>query len=1312
KTKPAKDKKPVFDVGEAVLFEAAIPVGLKAKCAVKASVCYDESKEVIENSGPVSSEDADGLTKFLFKLDAPQVGPYVVKWEVLDAQGSKRAEAEDEFVVVGPIAQDEYGLAEFEKELDKRLKLVRKIDCTADIEIGDEFLGHTGMYNKPALKPGTVVSRDGMRYRETGDLTYDYYAYRLHLKELGKPYLVEVVVPDNGNRQIYSGVEEQYPVLFENNGISKNSLAARMPATGACKTGGMYPVSNSPKKLRYVYWPNSLTAAVIVMKGADPDPAAAIEINIYKIENDLPALKVPPSNRRFGSYEERSLMPESMAAENILEKSDRLRAGDHFRKWRNWYKMAERKIKWLRFQGRNLAVEGAYMYTKGDFPSVKHSSYFTSNTEDNLLDLSLRMYQRNNIKCLLGLSYMGSPWIAASGIDDLSDRKMVAEKKESLHLVDRYGDQMGVGNGMNFLHPAMRGIFMDLVGELYAGYKGIDCVEGLFLVTTDWWAPGFINIGRQDLECSEVGYGDLTVRLFEKESGISLGISPDDPERFGKRYAVLTGKYQEAWFKWREQKLSDMFREISGVIGKGDNKWKLYVHPEAVAGGVLNQKKMYLSSGKATRDAFFADALRDNALDPALTQNDKMIRFVCPMMNYNDIRFDESKKIAAVEWNTSKSVLGFVKNNSCYFIQSGLQEYDCPASAAKRWICSGTKRCAFDQKGVGDNCMAPYVEIIKSFTPELIIKTWLDCNMETAHGEQIRRFCKAFYATPELDFNALPSDSVRGVFAQTAENKKGEIFLRLVNDTPYASSGHIEYDGKAYDCVYDKEIEQQKGGFPINLLPNDIRIVRLMGKMKEVRCDFSFAPDIMEKVKREAAGILAYERLKKIIPSDTLAALTGALRAADGYAIFSILNTFDMRMARKEGTLMEMQALLLADLNATGHAFIDCAGNTVFTDAKGNRWLPDQPYFGTNAYGNTGASIADRGTDLSIENTDAPRMHQTEAYGEKVIYRIPAPNGTYHVHLHFAETYTNIQSAGKRSITVTVNGHRWEKRVDPFADAGGFAKAVVLSEKNLDVQNGMITVELENGVGINGIEIERADMTPGSATRSVTRELQWQFADGQFADAAGNKITAQLSGGAAPASFKDIGMVAIPLKGMISAPRDAGRTSLALGKDNITLSAMLKITGNKGQAYVICNGAGSYLDPGYRFGANVADGKINFYLLLVGKAFGPNKYNSVQVSIDADKRPNTGDWLHVSAVINRVGEAAIYLNGKIAGKGSVAALAQENIVNEGNFLSGVMTSEGQPPSAMSVAAISVWRGMLSSVEIQQDSERWMEAVKE
>ncbi|MCF6177684.1 MAG: LamG domain-containing protein, partial [Victivallaceae bacterium] len=169
---------------------------------------------------------------------------------------------------------------------------------------------------------------------------------------------------------------------------------------------------------------------------------------------------------------------------------------------------------------------------------------------------------------------------------------------------------------------------------------------------------------------------------------------------------------------------------------------------------------------------------------------------------------------------------------------------------------------------------------------------------------------------------------------------------------------------------------------------------------------------------------------------------------------------------------------------------------------------------------------------------------------------------------------------------------------------------------------------------------------------------------GKLQDVSDNKLKIRYTAGVTPVKVKELATLQLSSKNSIYIGNKQSQQFLSMGTDSMTLSAMVKITGTKGAAYVMSNGAGNYLSPGYRFGARVADGKINFYVLLVGKPFGKKKYNYVQVNTAKGKRPASGSWLYVTAVINRDKDVIIYVNDEIVGQGSVTKLAQQDLGNK------------------------------------------------
>lgn len=1066
-TAPKGQKYPVFDGKKPIAFTLKLPVGVKNKFQPILKVFKANTKLMVEEIKNITPETKKDLLVYDFAIKTKITGPYRLEWLLVDNTGKTVEKRRDELIIIGKIKQEQLSLADFEKKFEKRLKLVRHIDCSKVAGDNTEFIDHSGMYGTNEINKGKVVNKNGMSYRVTGKKTFDYFAYRLHLKERGKPYMIEVVIPDDADRYIYSGVAEHYSIAFCNN--PTNGSRGRFCSTATAITGVNKPLSNKKRKIRYVYWPGSLASAVVVMSGKDNIPAAACEINIYKIQGGLPALKIPKTTRMFGTHNERlSVLNSTLGiSENPIMTTGNYRKNGRRNGWYQWYVALERKIKWLRFQGRNMTVEGIYMYSKGALPSLKHNKEISNQELDAPL-LAINMYNANNIKCMLGFEYIASPMQSVAGLDNISDRK-VRKGIKGIHLIDRYGRQLITrnGGGGNFLDPRCENIILDLVKEIYRRYSNVGKVDGLFWIMGQWWTPGFIRGTFRDIENTEVGYGDLTASLFEKETGINLNINAKAPDRFQQRYDKLMGKYKSVWFKWRALKIKQFFEKVKKTISTAQCKWPLYVFPS-----VGFEAENPFNSHKATpveRGQYFAKRYTDAGLPLAIYKDTKDITIVPNLKTFSKFR-NSDDFLHIYGWNKSASAKKIINDaNAMYFIVAkGLDEVDCPANKASQWIWSHTGRGNFVPKWIGDNCMWEVVDVLAQSIPKVIFYHWQDCNMATGFGPQTRRFCKSFYATPDVKFKRLSQIAAKGVIAEVGAGK----YLRLVNNTPYISVGRVSANVKKMrDLVYDRDIVNGK----VVLKPYDIRIIALHKLAGKVKCSFKLSKSGRKNILAKCQYILDNQQKYKKVPRDMIAKLVKAQKYDDAFTIYNILNNyevaFNIKGAEKDRVFLKNQDKLLADLKKDKGRII-CASTADYIDPDGKRWLKDQTYSACGAYGNKYASFADRG-NMAIANTKLDRVYQTEAYGKNIYYYIPVPNGTYNVYLHFAETYYKNKAPGRRLFSARIQGRRLRGKIDIFDRSGGFAKPLIINKKGVKIRNGLLTIQFIGGVCINGIEIEK-----------------------------------------------------------------------------------------------------------------------------------------------------------------------------------------------------------------------------------------------
>jgi hypothetical protein len=327
----------------------------------------------------------------------------------------------------------------------------------------------------------------------------------------------------------------------------------------------------------------------------------------------------------------------------------------------------------------------------------------------------------------------------------------------------------------------------------------------------------------------------------------------------------------------------------------------------------------------------------------------------------------------------------------------------------------------------------------------------------------------------------LSPKEAKGIIAQTASNG-ADTYLRLINNSPWTSNGFFKASAdKVSDMVYDCEISSgllSGGKYEIKMKPYDVRIFKLSNASKEITCNFELPENVSSEMSEKAKHILNDKKYLEGIPGDIVFDMMSALKNKDAFALRELMDDFEVKNATanvdKERLALKNQEKLIEDLSKD-KARIICASTEEYIAPKGQRWLPDQRYASCGAYGNEGASFADRGTQLDIKNTDIDRVYQTEAYGGRVVYKIPLPAGKYNIFIHFAETYIKNKTPGIRQIAVTAENIQHPELIDSFANAGGWAKAYVLEMKNIPVLDGELDLEFTGGVGVNGIEIEKAE---------------------------------------------------------------------------------------------------------------------------------------------------------------------------------------------------------------------------------------------
>ena len=141
-------------------------------------------------------------------------------------------------------------------------------------------------------------------------------------------------------------------------------------------------------------------------------------------------------------------------------------------------------------------------------------------------------------------------------------------------------------------------------------------------------------------------------------------------------------------------------------------------------------------------------------------------------------------------------------------------------------------------------------------------------------------------------------------------------------------------------------------------------------------------------------------------------------------------------------------------------------GGGQYVDSTGKTWVADEGF-------NTGAIAR---VDAAIAGTEDDELYRTNRYDKSTVpeltYAFEVPNGDYRVNLHFAETWSNGWTPGKRVFDVRIEGLEVDKALDVFALAG--ANTALVRSYTTRVEDGKLQIEFLRGVqnpNVSAIEI-------------------------------------------------------------------------------------------------------------------------------------------------------------------------------------------------------------------------------------------------
>lgn len=477
-------------------------------------------------------------------------------------------------------------------------RLLQKIDCTLESAPGQYF-------EAGAVK---VVESPAGRYREAEGSPKSRFGYRFDIEHVGKPHRIVIRYPDDKRRFMCIMDGTTYDL------------------TTGVLTGWAQPLIGAMQEVRQIFWPRWKECSVVFMTWGEGEPAAAASIEIWELDA-LPALDVPGdpgdgSRREFGiQYEDPC---GSATAEGSVSHAE-------------WI---DRVVEYARHTGQKLLVHPLAWYHGPLFPSQREpaGALDLAAAPDRSLYLRWTTQPQDWFATLLerfdkeGLEFQGSLTLMRLGSlmekmnIDLGEIERGADTYNNMiwngQVQSSTGDWTPLYNVRNFgeiakllkdkpyiepfggglppwiygerpnpacrmapmfnpLHPTVQEAILGFVREIGERYGKFKSFKGISFNMYASCMPWFGSIRS--------GYDDLSVKMFQEETGISVPSGDQPAARFARRYDFLTESCRPAWVAWRCRKIRELFGKIREALAasRGDLRVTITLWNETFVGPVL-----------------------------------------------------------------------------------------------------------------------------------------------------------------------------------------------------------------------------------------------------------------------------------------------------------------------------------------------------------------------------------------------------------------------------------------------------------------------------------------------------------------------------------------------------------------------------------------------------------------------------------------------------------------------------------------------------------------------------------------------------
>lgn len=714
-------------------------------------------------------------------------------------------------------------------------KLIAHFDCTQEYDSASYFeIGKTSIVNCQA---GT--------YREAEYKHLARFGYKFMLRDKTKPHLLVVKYPDDKERFMCITNDSSYDL---DTGV-------------AC--GGINQVSGTMKKIQCYYYPRWNEETVVFTSWGANTPAAVAEFDIYELDSlDESEICCEAGTRSYGiQYEDPCNVCLSAGAGTTEEFIDnhikymKFSGQNHLTYPINWYHgpivpvecqpssrfvligkenrkryFAAKRTEigdWLEYWLSRFDEEGFTF--KGSMTLMRLGRLMKDmNVDEESVKKGADTY--NNVLFNGSIQQSLNDWTTA--YNPISFDNWLDNSVKGIERVFAYGEKTYHGDEIsrgvrvpifNPLHPEVQNQVIELVSEIAKKYAKHPSFKGLAI---NMWHGTMLWYGNL-----LAGYDDVSTGMFERETGISLGIAADDPRRFEKRYIMLSMTLRDTFISWRCKKIHEFITKIRDAIvsARSDLTLTLTVWNETSASYGYFNTVPGATTGYGARRGFY-EVYKEGGLDLKLLSNEEGIEIAVEKTSTRD---HSENALAGKEFTNMFADTAFLDNEVADVLKSSSNStafiFD---SWVEMWGRTFLSECDKDDKNVSEigNIGFGDIDFIARensiYADDTQHKFWFDDQMritsafpsghylewianevavhdalevtegglymDMAHEKEQLQFAKEYRKLPKCKFNTV--DGHCGIAVVRYLEKNGKTYIYAVNREPYTVNVEIKTD--------------------------------------------------------------------------------------------------------------------------------------------------------------------------------------------------------------------------------------------------------------------------------------------------------------------------------------------------------------------------------------------------------------------------------------------------------------------------------------------------------------------------------------